>query len=70
MKERISRFSNVTYPGENASGLSGQDISRLPLETCETMNGMWGYKIVDQNYKSVETLIHYLVKAAVGMPIF
>lgn len=51
-------------PGENTAGLSGQDISRLPLETCETMNGMWGYKIVDQNYKSVKTLIHYLVKAA------
>ncbi len=51
-------------PGENKAGLSGQDISPLPLETCETMNGMWGYKIVDQNYKSVETLIHYLVKAA------
>lgn len=51
-------------PGENRAGLSGQDISPLPLETCETMNGMWGYKIIDQNYKSVETLIHYLVKAA------
>ncbi len=51
-------------PGENRAGLSGQDISPLPLETCETMNGMWGYKIVDQNYKSVKTLIHYLVKAA------
>ena len=51
-------------PGENASGLSGQEVSRLPLETCETMNGMWGYKITDQNYKSTKTLIHYLVKAA------
>ena len=51
-------------PGENTAGLSGQDVGRLPLETCETMNGMWGYKIVDQNYKSPETLIHYLVKAA------
>lgn len=51
-------------PGENSAGLSGQDISRLPLETCETMNGMWGYKIIDQNYKSTRTLIHYLVKAA------
>ena len=28
------------------------------------MNGMWGYKITDQNYKSAKTLIHYLVKAA------
>ena len=39
-------------------------MSRLPLETCETMNGMWGYKITEQNYKSTKTLIHYLVKAA------
>lgn len=51
-------------PGENTHGLSGQAISRLPLETCQTMNGMWGYKVVDQNYKSVETLIRYLVSAA------
>lgn len=51
-------------PGENVAGLSGQDIAHLPLETCETMNGMWGYKITDQNYKSTKTLIHYLVKAA------
>lgn len=51
-------------PGENTAGLSGQSISSLPLETCETMNGMWGYKITDQNYKSTKTLIHYLVKAA------
>lgn len=51
-------------PGENRAGLSGQDVSHLPLETCETMNGMWGYKITDQNYKSTKTLIHYLVKAA------
>ena len=51
-------------PGENRAGLSGQDISALPLETCETMNGMWGYKITDQDYKSTKTLIHYLVKAA------
>lgn len=51
-------------PGENKAGLSGQDISHLPLETCETMNGMWGYKITDQNYKSVKTLVQLLVKAA------
>ena len=51
-------------PGENNAGMSGQDISPLPLETCETMNGMWGYKITDQNYKSARQLIHYIVKAA------
>jgi alpha-L-fucosidase len=48
-------------PGENKAGLSGQSVSRLPLETCQTMNGMWGYKLVDQNYKSTETLIRLLV---------
>ena len=51
-------------PGENTHGLSGQAVSRLPLETCQTMNGMWGYKVVDQEYKSTETLIRYLVSAA------
>ncbi len=51
-------------PGENKAGLSGQDISPLPLETCETMNRTWGYRITDQDYKSTKTLIHYLVKAA------
>ena len=48
-------------PGENKAGLSGQEVSRLPLETCQTMNGMWGYKLIDQNYKSTETLIRLLV---------
>ncbi len=51
-------------PTENKSGLSGQEISHLPLETCETMNGMWGYKMKDTSYKTAKELIHYLVKAA------
>ena len=51
-------------PGENQAGLSGQNISSLPLETCQTMNGMWGYKIADQNYKDTKSLIQYLVQAA------
>lgn len=51
-------------PGQNTAGLSGQDISQLPLETCQTMNGMWGYKIVDQDYKSIDELIRLLVGTA------
>ena len=51
-------------PGENLHGLSGQEISKLPLETCQTMNGMWGYKVADQNYKSADELIRYLVSTA------
>lgn len=52
-------------PGQNKSGLSFQKPSdQLPLETCETMNNSWGFNIKDDNYKSVNTLIHYLVNAA------
>ena len=51
-------------PGENKAGLSGQEVSRLPLETCETMNKTWGYRMHDTAYKSTKTLIHYLVNAA------
>ena len=52
-------------PGENKAGLSGQSVANhLPLETCETMNGMWGYKIMDQNYKSSAELVRLMVGAA------
>lgn len=61
--EDIQMFER-DIPGENKSGLSGQDIGHLPLETCETMNGMWGYKIKDQNYKSTPTLLRLLVRSA------
>ena len=52
-------------PGQNKSGLSFQKPSdQLPLETCETMNNSWGFDIKDDNYKSLNTLVHYLVNAA------
>ncbi|MEG1563184.1 MAG: alpha-L-fucosidase [Bacteroides sp.] len=51
-------------PGENTSGFSGTGIGQLPLETCETMNGSWGYRITDQKFKSTKELVSYLVKAA------
>ncbi len=51
-------------PGENRAGLSGQDISKLPLEMCQTMNGMWGYKVSDINYKSWTELVQTIVRAA------
>ena len=52
-------------PGENTTGWAdNQVISQLPLEMCQTMNGMWGYKVADQNYKSSKELIHLLVKLA------
>ena len=51
-------------PGENKAGFSGQEISPLPLEMCQTMNGMWGYKVSDTNYKSSDELIELIVRAA------
>ena len=40
------------------------ELTTLPLETCQTMNGSWGYRMRDQNYKSVDELIRYLVSTA------
>lgn len=52
-------------PGENTMGFNNTGISNdVPLEMCETMNGSWGFNIVDRNYKSVKTLIHTMVRAA------
>jgi len=52
-------------PGENSMGFNNTGISeQVPLEMCETMNGSWGFNIIDQNYKSVEKLIHTMIRAA------
>jgi alpha-L-fucosidase len=51
-------------PGNNTTGFGGASVSALPLETCETMNNSWGYNITDVSYKSVKTLVHYIVNAA------
>jgi len=52
-------------PGNNTAGFSAEaKIGTIPLETCETMNGSWGFNINDRSYKTVKQLIHYLVNAA------
>lgn len=51
-------------PGENTAGLSGQEISPLPLETCLTMNRSWGYTVKDRDYLSADDLIRGLVRTA------
>jgi alpha-L-fucosidase len=52
-------------PGQNNNGFSGtSQIGRLPLETCETINNSWGFKITDTSFKSSKQIIHYLVGAA------
>ncbi len=53
-------------PGENTAGFTDKaaEVSQLPLETCQTMNGMWGYKVTDQNYKSTRDIIHLIIHTA------
>jgi alpha-L-fucosidase len=52
-------------PGSNSHGWgSGSVNTGVPLETCETINGSWGFNINDKSYKSSKAIIQYLVKAA------
>jgi alpha-L-fucosidase len=52
-------------PGHNTAGFNEDSvIGDLPLETCETINGAWGFNLTDRRYKSLKDLVHYLVRAA------
>jgi alpha-L-fucosidase len=52
-------------PGQKTAGFNADsEVGDLPLETCETINGAWGYNANDKRFKSTKDLIHYLVKAA------
>lgn len=51
-------------PGGNSTGFGGASVSKLPLETCETIADSWGFNITDRNYKSTKQLIQYLVRAS------
>jgi len=53
-------------PGKNSAGFNKAGISRLPLETCRTMNNSWGFNKDDKNYRPLAQQIRYLVEA-VGM---
>jgi len=50
-------------PGDNIAGFNIAEQSSLPGETCLTINNHWGYHATDQNHKSTEQLIAYLVGA-------
>ena len=51
-------------PGQNTKGFNRAGIGTLPLEMAETMNQSWGFSLTDDKFKSAETLIRTLVKAA------
>ena len=52
-------------PGaKTASFNADATVGDLPLETCDTINGAWGYNKDDKRFKSTADLIHYLARAA------
>ncbi|MBK9317220.1 MAG: alpha-L-fucosidase [Acidobacteria bacterium] len=51
-------------PGSNTAGFNTTEIGSIPLETCETINGAWGYNASDKRFKSTRDLVHYLVRSA------
>ena len=52
-------------PGANTAGFNTNYVSAdVPLETSLTMNDSWGFNITDKDFKSVRTLVGYLVRAA------
>ncbi|HLZ12419.1 MAG TPA: alpha-L-fucosidase, partial [Candidatus Acidoferrum sp.] len=52
-------------PGDNTAGFNTTFISdALPLESCNTLNGSWGFNIGDTKYKSPEEVEQMLVRAA------
>src|SRR5438034_71655 len=62
--EDFQMFEKDLPGGKTAEFNKDSEIGDLPLETCETMNGAWGFNITDRRYKSTRDLIHYLVRAA------
>jgi alpha-L-fucosidase len=52
-------------PGQNVGGHSKNSVvGEIPLETCDTLNGSWGYNKNDKAFKTPRELVHYLVRAA------
>ncbi len=53
-------------PGENTAGWNSTTISKLPLETSDTMyrGGSWGFNLRDTEPKSLRDLVQEMVRAA------
>ncbi|MBZ5611630.1 MAG: alpha-L-fucosidase [Acidobacteriia bacterium] len=62
--EDFQMFEKDLPGGRTAEFNARSEIGTLPLETCETINGAWGFNSSDQRFKTPADLIRYLVKAA------
>lgn len=71
----INQYPNVIYNNRLGGGVAGDletpeqyipatGIPGKNWESCMTMNGTWGYKADDNNWKSTETLIRNLIDIA------
>ncbi len=62
------RLKRPNFPGDTKTPEqkipTQAELDGTDWETCMTMNGSWGYKSWDHNWKSTETLIHNLVDIA------
>jgi len=62
--EDFQMFEKDLPGGRTADFNKDSEVGELPLETCETMNGAWGFNITDRRYKSTRDLVRYIVRAA------
>jgi len=62
--EDFQMFERDLPGGRTAEFNAKSEIGTLPLETCDTINGAWGYNSGDKRFKTPGQLIQYLVKAA------
>jgi alpha-L-fucosidase len=52
-------------PGQSTQSFNAEaEIGSLPLETCDTINGAWGFNLLDRRFKSTKDLVQYLARAA------
>jgi alpha-L-fucosidase len=62
------RLKRPNFPGDTKTPEQKiptiEELDGLDWETCMTMNGTWGYRTSDHNWKSTETLIHNLCDIA------
>jgi alpha-L-fucosidase len=62
--EDFQMFEKDLPGGRNSEFNADSVVGELPLETCETINGAWGFNLADHRWKSAKELVAIAVKAA------
>jgi alpha-L-fucosidase len=68
--EDFQMFEKDLPGGKTAEFNKDSEIGELPLETCETINGAWGFNLTDRRYKSTRDLVRYLMPSGKIQPEF